>query len=407
MKSFALAPPVGNTDRFPLMSKTETAVVYSSVNDSASAGRELGEQIKKNLSAAPDALILFVSPKYDPAALVSAAKAACSPRLIVGCSSAGEFTSETQGEGKVCAVAIASSQLSFTAGIGRGISQNRVKVVEGMSSNFRCGETGAQEYCAALILTDALAGHADELIEELTRITGGNHQFFGGGAGDDANFKRTMVFCDEEFATDAAVALEIISSKPIGVGVRHGWSPATPPMRVTEAKGAVLVSMNATPIVELFEEHARQTGQTFNRHDPLPFFLHNILGIDTGSGYKLRVPLAVQEDGSVLCAAEIPSGTAVCIMTTDSEAARDAAANATRAAVEQLHGHKPQVALFFDCVATRLRMGREFGVELDALREVLGPTQFAGCNTYGQIARTEGQFNGFHNCTAVVCVLPA
>ncbi|MEO8043580.1 MAG: FIST N-terminal domain-containing protein [Spartobacteria bacterium] len=389
------------------MSQTDTAVVYSSVDDSAAAGRDLGEQIKKNLKSAPDALILFVSPKYDGPTLVRAVKAACAPALIVGCSSAGEFTSETQGEGKACAVAISSSQLRFTAGMGRGIGQNRSRVAQDMAANFRCGETGAQEYCAALILTDALAGHADELIEELTRVTGGNHQFFGGGAGDDANFKRTQVFCDEEFGTDAAVALEIISSKPIGVGVRHGWSPATPAMRVTEATGAVLVSMNATPILEIFEEHARQTNQTFDRNDPLPFFLHNILGIDTGSGFKLRVPLAVNADGSILCAAEIPSGTAVCIMSTDSGAARDAAANATRAAVEQLHGHKPQVALFFDCVATRLRMGREFGMELEALKGVLGTTQFAGCNTYGQVARTEGQFNGFHNCTAVVCVLPA
>jgi hypothetical protein len=30
-----------------------------------------------------------------------------------------------------------------------------------------------------------------------------------------------------------------------------------------------------------------------------------------------------------------------------------------------------------------------------------------GCNTHGQIARAEGQFEGFHNCTAVVCLLPA
>jgi len=35
------------------------------------------------------------------------------------------------------------------------------------------------------------------------------------------------------------------------------------------------------------------------------------------------------------------------------------------------------------------------------------PAGFVGCNTYGQIARAEGQFGGFHNCTAVVCVLPA
>ena len=64
------------------------------------------------------------------------------------------------------------------------------------------------------------------------------------------------------------------------------------------------------------------------------------------------------------------------------------------------------MALVFDCVATRLRTGREFGAELQAIEELLGDTQFAGCNTYGQIARSDRQFNGFHNCTAVVCVIP-
>ncbi|MEP6604092.1 MAG: FIST N-terminal domain-containing protein [Spartobacteria bacterium] len=387
--------------------KTETAVVYTSDADSAEAGRQLGDQIVQSLSGAPDALILFVSPKYDAPVLVKAVQDRTKAKVTVGCSSAGEFTSETQGEGKACAVAIKSSQLQFTAGIGRGITSDRRKAAEDMAANFRCNKEASKEYCAALILTDALAGHADELIEELTLISGGNHQFFGGGAGDDANFKRTQVFLNDEFATDAAIALEIISQKPIGIGVRHGWSPATPPMRVTESKGAVLVSLNAAPVLEVFEDHAKQTGQKFDRSDPLPFFLHNIIGIDTGNGHKLRVPLAVNPDGSVLCAAEIPVGASVCIMSTDAESARDAAANATKAAVEQLHGHQPQVALFFDCVATRLRLGRDFGIELDALRQVLGSTQFAGCNTYGQVARTEGQFNGFHNCTAVVCVLPS
>jgi hypothetical protein len=51
-------------------------------------------------------------------------------------------------------------------------------------------------------------------------------------------------------------------------------------------------------------------------------------------------------------------------------------------------------------------MGKEFGLEMEALKRVLGTTEYAGCNTYGQIARTERQFSGFHNCTAVVCVIP-
>jgi hypothetical protein len=119
------------------------------------------------------------------------------------------------------------------------------------------------------------------------------------------------------------------------------------------------------------------------------------------------VPLAAKEDGSIVCAAEIPEGASVSIMSTDVASTKEAAAKATRSAMSQLNGHKPQVALFFDCVATRLRMGREFQNELTALKEVLGPVPFAGWNTYGQVARAEGQFSGFHNCTAVVCVLPA
>jgi hypothetical protein len=75
-------------------------------------------------------------------------------------------------------------------------------------------------------------------------------------------------------------------------------------------------------------------------------------------------------------------------------------------ALAQLHGRRPGAALFFDCVATRLRTGRDFGLELGTIQKALGPAPFAGCNTYGQIARADGQFSGFHNCTAVICVLP-
>ena len=56
-------------------------------------------------------------------------------------------------------------------------------------------------------------------------------------------------------------------------------------------------------------------------------------------------------------------------------------------------------------VATRLRLGDDFAFELDTVAERLGPAQMVGCNTYGQIARAEGQFSGFHHCTAVVLVI--
>jgi hypothetical protein len=386
---------------------TDSTVVYTDLSDSRGAGNFLGAKVLEDLDGhSPDALIVFASSRHDYSQLLQAIKAACSPKLMVGCSSAGEFTCEAQGESSASVVALRSSEMRFAAGVGHNLRADREAAAKEIVSSFTGLGNHRYLYRSALVLTDALAGYADDLIESLNLLTAGTYMLFGGGAGDDAQFTRTHVFHDTEAVPDAAVALEILSNKPLGIGVSHGWIPASAPMRVTEAEGMRLVSLNAAPAVEVFQEHAARTGQTFDLGDPVAFFLHNIIGIDTGSGHKLRVPLAVNEDGSVTCAADIPAGATVHIMSATGVSSAEAAESATVSALEQLNGHQPQVALFFDCVATRLRMGKEFGLEMEALKKVLGTTKYAGCNTYGQIARAERQFSGFHNCTAVVCVIP-
>lgn len=386
---------------------TRTAAVYTSRTDSAEAGRDLGDKLDAALDGTPpDAAIVFASPAFDYQRLLEALTAACHPKVLVGASSAGEFTGEQHGEGTACALGIASSELRFAAGLGHRVSEDREAAARSVVASFE--GVGKYEYRhrAALIMTDALAGHADDLVEQLTVITAGEYQFAGGGAGDDARFSRTHVFSGTSVFSDAVVALEILSDKPLGVGVAHGWTPVGKPLRVTEAAGVRIIGLNGFPAVEAFEAHARATDQRFERADPLPFFLHNILGIDTGYGHRLRVPLSVDDAGAVVCAAEIPEGARVHIMKATSETAIAAATQATATAVNALGGARPGGALFFDCVATRLRMGNMFGFELDSVRDMLGGANFVGCNTYGQIARAPGQFGGFHNCTAVVLVLP-
>lgn len=386
---------------------TESAVVFSRELDSAVAGRQLGEALLESFGGKPPhALIVFASSQHDYKALLESLEASCTPGVLVGCSSAGEFISEERAEGAVSALGLRSNRMRFSAGLGRGLSSSRRGAAEAIAASFAGVETHEFPHRAALVLADALAGYTDDFVDQLNHATLGNYRFFGGGAGDDAKFSTTHVFLGTEAVTDAAVALEILSNKPIGVGVSHGWLPAGAPLRVTAAAGSTIHSLNASPAVEAFEEHAAATGQTFDRANPVPFFLHNVLGIDTGVGHKLRVPLAVNADGSVSCASDVPEGATLHIMRTSTQSAADAAIAAATSAMQQMGGEKAEVALFFDCVATRLRMGGEFGVEIEALRATLGDLDFAGCNTYGQIARAEGQFSGFHNCTATVALLP-
>lgn len=130
---------------------------------------------------------------------------------------------------------------------------------------------------------------------------------------------------NQTLLSDATVALEIISDKPIGIGVSHGWESASEPFRVTDAEGSRLISLNGLPAAEAFQAHAAATGQTLDPATPIPFFLHNILAIETAGGQKLRVPIAVCDDGSVLCAADVPPQAIVRIMRSSQQSTVEAA----------------------------------------------------------------------------------
>ena len=384
----------------------ETATAYTDSDDSAAAGRALGRQISSALSGPPDAIVVFAAPGYAHSELLEALAAEHPSALLVGSSSAGEFTHEEHGQGAACALGLKSGDVRFAVGVGRDLHVSSTMAARQIASTFR-GADQPTLHKAALVLTDALAGHAPGLVHELMIATGAQYQFFGGGAGDNAEFIRTVVFNGTEVLSDAAVALEILSPRPLGVGVGHGWEPVADALRVTDAEGLRLGSLNGMPAVEAFETHAALTGQAFDPKAPLPFFLHNILGIETPSGHQLRMPLAVDESGAVHCAAEVPVGSRVRIMHSTVEASLQATSRATAAALANIGGQAPGVALFFDCAATRARIGDEYTMELEAVRAQLPAIPMVGCVTHGQIARADGQFDGFHNCTALVCVLPA
>jgi hypothetical protein len=382
-------------------------IVSTEIADSSEAGRDLANLVRAHNSGAPDAVILFASPSFEPEPLLHEFVSGVEPRQLVGCTSAGEFTQAVQGTGLACCVAIWSDELTFQAAVGHGISTGH-RAAAGQLADQLTNQVAPPNYFrTGILFVDALAGHTEPFLDQLTVATAGAYQFVGGGAGDDGKFQKTSVFIGSEVFEDAAVVLGIVSRAPLAVGVGHGWTPVGDRMRVTESAGNVLSSLNGVPALEATQSYAASTNQELNLAQPLPFFLHNILGIETPAGYKLRVPLGVQEDGSLLMAANVPTGSVVSFMSTSAKSAAAAARNAAASGMGQLADAEPRFALFFDCVATRLGMGEaEFGNELKALSEAMHGVPFMGFNTHGQVARASGQFSGFHNCTAVVCMFP-
>ena len=191
------------------MTRTHSSI--SKEADSAEAGAALGRDIRASFDGAPpDAIVVFASSRHDYAALLGALQQASGCSIIAGSSSAGEFVRGTRSDGVVSTLALKSDTMQFSIGLGRGVSEDPLSAARSAVVNFKGLRGRPLPYRAALVMTDALAGHADAVVEELTLATGGNYRFFGGGAGDDGRFQKTHVFAGTRPSRDAVVALEIL-----------------------------------------------------------------------------------------------------------------------------------------------------------------------------------------------------
>ena len=143
-----------------------------------------------------------------------------------------------------CAVAIRSQDLLFTAAVGRGLEHDLDGAARQMVASLQGPAHPEYRYRSALVLVDGLHAPPELLLEQLTLLTDGSYQFFGGGAGDNFAFVNTAVFYDDEAVNDAAVVLEILSHKPLGIGFHHGWSPFSGPMQITGSHRQLVMSID-------------------------------------------------------------------------------------------------------------------------------------------------------------------
>jgi hypothetical protein len=141
--------------------------------DSREAGRELGAEFRATFGgSAPDAIVVFASAKHDYSKLLNALADEAGTETIAGASSAGEFTHGERGEGFVSAMAIRADEMRFSVGLGLGIHSDAHAAAASIVKSFAGLAPNLGRHRSALVMADALAGHTDALVEELTARTG-------------------------------------------------------------------------------------------------------------------------------------------------------------------------------------------------------------------------------------------
>jgi methyl-accepting chemotaxis protein len=379
---------------------------------SPAPGAGIARELQARLDGVSPALILlFASPSRDLAGLQREAQDLFPDAVVLGATTAGEFSERGDAKGSVSAVAVAGD-LRVHAGIGRGL-KGTMEEAFGQALEPIPPALEGYPHRTALLLFDALAGHGEETVLLAAALLGDGVILAGGAAGDDLHMKETQVGLGRQTASDALVLATIFSRQPLGLGVSHGHEPISPPLRVTRAEGARVFEVEGRPAWDVWKDHTREAAAALGINadslegDALGAFLLRFeAGLAAGGSYKIRAPLRCFEDGSLLFASEVPEG--VYVRITESVPGRQIASarEAARRARGQLGEAKVAGALVFDCICRNLILGERFREAIAAMGEELGGAPLAGFETYGEIALGAGEMSGFHNTTSVVLAFP-
>lgn len=395
----------------------QASVGISQGDDAYAVGANACQDAFDRLGASdPSVVLVFASVEYDQQKMLDGVRSVSKEAPLVGCSTAGEIT--TEGPAKrhsVAVMALKSDSITFFAGLGENIAKDATEAGKAAADAVK-GKAPGGKLNAFIMLPDVLVGNGADIVRGVLQSLGSHFPVVGGAAGDDFEFKKTFQYLDQKVYSGAVVALGLQGNFKMGIGVKHGWIPIGLPKKVTKSSGAVLHELDGKPAIQIYEDYFGKELASGLRTEALAkLAITYPLGMQVAGSEELliRDPITVDEKGSITCAAEIPEGSDIRLMIGSREEAVKVAKVAAENALAQLDGGKPKAVIIFNCIARSKLFGEHSGDEIDAIQEALGKdVPLIGFYTYGEQAPLGGEVRNinkcnpaFHNETVVIFVL--
>lgn len=348
-------------------------------------------------------VLVFASMVHDFDRLLAGIRSVTGETPLIGCSTAGEISSDAAG---TLGVSITILGGSFDIEVVASPIDN--DLFAAASRAAECGEAVVdREHRVLLMLSDGLAGDQQEVVRGAYATLGVTVPLVGGCAGDDLAMTRTYQFLNGEVLQDSIVAASIASDAPLGIGARHGWRSVGEAMVVTQSLGPIVSELDGTAALDAYGTRLNLGPEILKNSGAFTdFALTHPLGIQHHGLEEVRfVTGADVVDGSIFCNAEIPQGGLVWIMEGDHDSVLAGTAESIQDALAPLDGADPIGILAFDCVARRKVLGDDkLQQELGLIAGGANGAPVSGFYTYGEFARTGGS-RGFHNQTLVTLAI--
>jgi hypothetical protein len=302
---------------------------------------------------------------------------------IIICSTSGQISNINLVQNNLVATAIAFEKTKIKATEIDILLNPNIKILgEKIKEDLL-----SDDLKSILVFSEGSFINGTELINELILQTREAVPIFGGLAGDEYNFEKTIVGLNSDASPGKIVAIGFYGDNiHFGFASEGGWSDFGPEREVTHSEKNVLYKIGDRFALDLYKEYLGKYA------DELPgssLYFPLSMKENATSEPVVRTILSIDEEKkSMTFAGDIPIGSKVRLMKGNFDKLIDASYNAA-SLIHNNQSNKPELALLVSCVGRKIVLGDRIEEEIEVVREVFGDNMLiCGFYSYGEISPT-------------------
>lgn len=259
-------------------------------------------------------------------------------------------------------------------------------------------------FSSMVVFVDGLSSRISNFVDSLFALFGSEVSYIGGGAGSLSFESRPCVLTNQGVFANAAVLGLTHNYFPIEVG--HGWRAFDSGHVVTEVEKNRVLEIDYKNALSVYQSIIGDQLLEGPHLTPDNFFTQAQsfpLGIKRADGlHVVRDPIAIDEQGALICVGELSKGDHIDILTADPQELIDSAGQIAQT-VKTADPTPPSGVMLIDCISRALFLKDAFGQELDAVGQTFGAqVPLFGALVLGEIANSGTGYLEFYNKTSVI-----
>lgn len=254
------------------------------------------------------------------------------------------------------------------------------------------------------LIFDSMIPTISTILDEVYLTLADRVRYMGANAGSETFQPMPCLFDRDRQVSNGALVM-LLPDHP-GAVTEHCYQAPDRMISATSTDGNRIISIDWRPAFEVYQEVVKaEYGVTINRDNFYQLAVHFPFGImRANSEIIVRMPVALEEDGSVFCVGEVPANALLTLL----QAPAVDSLQTVEKLVRGLRDLSDRVAgsdlLTFYCAGRRIHLGERAEDELAGIQQVSGAAQVIGALSLGEIGHAmHGGYPSFHNGALVCC----